>query len=164
MRITILPKPIARLAGGLLLVALICPALCPPAQAKGPAVSHLIKQKVGDFPAGAAIAVCWRTVTAGNPFLAGGPFNCATTIKAVKAPFPGGAINGDQLMAVVHQGLGAAKIKEVRVRALQPGKDAADPGANLMTVSPGAGEFYNNYVGRQADGRLAVFLDLEPAP
>ena len=84
-------------------------------------------------------------------------------IKAVKAPFPGGAINGDQLMAVVNRAVGAAKISEVRVRALAVGKDAADPGANLMSVSQGSDEFYNNYAGREDSGRLVIFLDIEVA-
>ena len=122
---------------------------------------HMIAQRAPDIQPGASIAVCWRVVPPGNPFKAAGPFNCGSAIRAVKAPFPGGAVNGDQLMAVIGQALGAAKIKEVRVRALQAGRDAADPGANLMTVSKGANEFYNNYLGREESGRLVIFLDVE---
>lgn len=148
----------------LVLALTLCLAWSPAALAKDSAAgSHMIKQRVGDFEPGTVITVCWRKVPPGNPFTASGPFNCQSTIKALKAPFPGGAVNGDQLMAVVRQALGNVKIKEVRVRALQAGKDAADPGANMMSVSPGKSEFYNNYVGREASGRLVLFLDIEMA-
>ena len=114
-----------------------------------------------DFEPGAAIHVCWRMAEPGNPFAAKGPFNCETTIKAVDAPFSGGGVTGEQLMTVVEKVVEPGKIKEVRVRSLEVGKDAGNPSAGMITVDKDASEFYNNYVGRDKSGRLSIFLDVE---
>jgi hypothetical protein len=129
----------------------------------GPAAAEepVIESAGMDFEPGAVIHVCWRMAEPGNPFLAKGPFNCETTVKAVDAPFPGGGITGDQLMAVAEKAVVAGKIKEVRARGLEAGKAADDPGASMMTVDKGSSEFYNSYVGRDKDGRLVIFLDIE---
>ena len=122
---------------------------------------NMIQATVGDFEPGLVIHVCWRLVKQGNPFLAKGPFHCENTVEAVDATFPGGGLNGDQLMSVVEKAVGAKKVVEVRARELTAGQDVADPGANMITVDAGANEFFNNYVGRDSQGRLAVFLDIE---
>lgn len=121
----------------------------------------MINAVVGNFDPGEVIHVCGILVDSGNPFNVTGPFVCDVTVKSVNAPFPGGGINGDQLMAVVHKSAGNKKIDKTRARALTVGMDAADPGTNMMTVDTGAGEFYNNYVVQDQQGRLVIFLDIE---
>ena len=122
---------------------------------------NMIQATVGDLEPGVVIHVCWRLIKQGNPFLAEGPFDCGNTVEALDAPFPGGGLNGDQLMSVVEKAVGTKKIVEVRARGLTAGQDAADPGANMITVDAGANEFFNNYIGRDSQGRFAVFLDIE---
>lgn len=70
-------KPRARLAGLLLITALLCPAFSPAAMAEEPAATaHMIKQRVADLETAAAVTVCRRRVPPDNPFLAAGSFNC----------------------------------------------------------------------------------------
>ena len=154
--------PLARLAflGAILLLGSTFIPAFPPLASAG---ENMIQAKMEDFDPEASIHVCWRLVRPGNPFLVEGPFDCGATVSAVKAPFPGGGLNGDQLMAVARKAAGDQRVNEVRVRSLTAGKDAADPGANLMTVDAGPDEFYNNYVGRDGRGRLVIFLDIELA-
>ena len=123
-----------------------------------------IKAKVSDFDPGAVIHVCWRHVPPGNPFPAKGPFDCSASIKAVDASFPGGGVNGDQIMSVVEKTVSLDRVVEVRIRGLEAGKPADDPAAGMMSVSRGASEFYNSYVARDDRDRLALFLDIEIKP
>ena len=123
--------------------------------------SPLVTAKAADFDPGAKIHVCWRTALPGNPFLVTGPFNCSAFIQAVDAPFPGGGVNGDQIMSVVEKNFSPDQITEIRIRSLEAGQPADNPSAGLMSVSRGTDEFYNNYVGRIEGDRLAVFLDIE---
>jgi hypothetical protein len=145
---------------GLVFICLVIVCLLP-AVSEGGETSYLIKEKVGDFEPEVKIYVCWRKAKAGNPFLVEGPFNCETAITTVDAPFPGGGVTGEQLMSVVDKVVVKDSIIEVRIRALEAGKSADDPGAGMMTVDRDANEFYNNYVGRDARGRLVLFLDIE---
>jgi hypothetical protein len=145
---------------GLVAVSLLIVGLLPPVSAGGETM-HLIRERVNDFDPGVRINVCWRRTPPGNPFLAAGPFNCDPVITAVDPPFPGGGVTGEQLMSVVDRVVVEGSVVEVRIRALEAGKDAGDPAAGMMTVNREANEFYNNYVGRDAEGRLVLFLDIE---
>ena len=64
-------------------------------------------------------------------------------------------------MSVVKKAAGDATVNEVRVRGLTVGLAPDDPSTSMMTVEAGADEFYNNYVGRDQEGRLVIFLDIE---
>lgn len=122
---------------------------------------YVIRAIVDDFEPGEKIHVCIREVKPGNPFEAEGYFNCGAIITAVDAPFPGGGVTGDQLMHAVQEAFGSRPVGEVRVRALTAGRPVDDPNASMMTVAPGHNEFYNSYVGRDQNGRSAIFLDVD---
>ena len=132
--------------------------ICEPAFAE----NIVVQSKTEDFEPGTTVHVCWRMVEPGNPFLVSGEFDCKSKIEAVKAPWGGGGINGDQLIGIVDRVKGDIKIKEVRIRSLSEGLKATDQSVNMMTVDKGDDEFYNSYVVKDNRGRFAVFLDIEP--
>ena len=145
----------------ILALALLFVLVSGPGVGRVAAEESVIETAGVDFEPGAVIHVCWRMAEPENPFAAKGPFNCETTIKALDAPFPGGGVTGEQLMTVVEKVVEPGKIKEVRVRGLEAGKEAGNPSASMITVDKDASEFYNNYAGRDKAGRLAIFLDIE---
>jgi hypothetical protein len=115
------------------------------------------KVKVGD-----SVEVCWRHTPATQPFAKHDtPFQCPASFAASKAPWGDGegGVNGAMLIAVLRTAVPGLDPAQVRLRAPTPSKDPREPGSTC-DVNDSQSQYYNNWVGVDAAGKLRVYVDV----
>ncbi len=120
-------------------------------------VFHITGQK-DTFPPQTEITVYWRRVQ--NIYFPQGRFEKQAKIRAIKAPFPGGGVSGEQITLLLKKELPHEKISQIYLRSISKGKEPEDYQNGRITIKGEANSFFNNYVSLDGENNLLMFLDI----